>query len=34
VRIHAGSGASDEEITQMVADALVALKASGKGVVP
>lgn len=34
VRIHAGSGASDEEIVALVADALAALKAKGKGVTP
>jgi ParB family chromosome partitioning protein len=34
VRIHAGSGASDEEIVALVADALGALKAKGKGVAP
>ncbi|HTX51089.1 MAG TPA: ParB/RepB/Spo0J family partition protein [Caulobacteraceae bacterium] len=34
VRIHAGSGASDEEIVVMVAEALAALKAKGKGVAP
>lgn len=34
VRIHAGSGASDAEIVAMVADALAALKAKGKGVTP
>lgn len=33
VRIHAGSGASDEEIVGMVAEALASLKAAGKGVV-
>lgn len=32
VRIHAGSGASDDEIVALVADALAALKAQGKGV--
>jgi ParB family chromosome partitioning protein len=32
VRIHAGSGASDAEIVALVADALSALKAKGKGV--
>lgn len=32
VRIHAGSGASDEEIVAMVAEALTALRAKGKGV--
>jgi ParB family chromosome partitioning protein len=32
VRIHAGSGASDAEIVDLVAEALAALKASGKGV--
>ncbi|MBV9994952.1 MAG: ParB/RepB/Spo0J family partition protein [Caulobacteraceae bacterium] len=34
VRIYAGSGASDAEIVAMVADALAALKAKGKGVAP
>jgi ParB family chromosome partitioning protein len=34
VRIHAGSGASDEEIVSLVADALAALKTKGKGVTP
>lgn len=34
VRIHSGSGASDEEIVALVADALAALKAKGKGVTP
>lgn len=32
VRIHAGSGASDEEVVEMVAKALAALKAQGRGV--
>jgi ParB family chromosome partitioning protein len=34
VRIHAGSGASDAEIVALVADALAALKSSGRGVTP
>ena len=34
VRIHAGSGASEKEIVAMVADALAALKAKGRGVAP
>jgi ParB family chromosome partitioning protein len=34
VRIHAGSGASDSEIAAMVSDALVTLKAKGKGIAP
>jgi ParB family transcriptional regulator, chromosome partitioning protein len=34
VRIHAGSGASDAEVVTLVADALAALKAKGKGVIP
>ncbi len=34
VRIHAGSGASDAEIVAMLADALAALKAKGRGVAP
>lgn len=33
VRIHAGSGASDAEIVAMVAEALEALKAKGRGIV-
>lgn len=33
VRIHAGSGASDDEIITLVAEALAALRSKGKGVV-
>lgn len=34
LRIHAGSGASDDEIVALVAEALTALTAKGKGVKP
>ena len=33
-RVHAGSGASDEEIAAMFSEALAALKGQGKGVAP